>query len=52
MLDLIMKKPLSEQALVRHFSQAGKDGKTIRKNLADLEKEGFIARKRNLLSIA
>src|SRR5690606_468331 len=52
MLDLLMNGPLSESDAISHFKKKGKDPGQILKNLRDLEKEGFISRKRNMLGIA
>lgn len=52
LLQFVMKGSRTESAIVKHFTQAGKDAKQIEKNLSELQKEGFISKtKRNLISL-
>ncbi len=52
MLQLILEAPRKREAVIRHFATAGKDPAQIERNLRELEKEGFVSTKRNIISIA
>lgn len=51
LLGFVMKGPQRESRIIGHFVALGKDEAAIRKNLRDLEKEGFVSNKRNIISI-
>lgn len=51
MLQFIMEAPRKRDAIIARFAAAGKDPAQIERNLRELEKEGFVSTKRNIISI-
>jgi A/G-specific adenine glycosylase len=50
-LEFVMKGPRRRQDIVEHFAALGKEADQTEGNISDLEKEGFLSIKRNIVSI-
>ncbi len=50
-LEFVMKGPQRRQDIVEHFAVLGKEASQTDRNIRDLEKEGFLSIKRNVVSI-
>jgi A/G-specific adenine glycosylase len=50
-LEFVMKGPRRRQDIVEHFATLGKEASQTDRNIRDLEKEGFLSIKRNVVSI-
>jgi A/G-specific adenine glycosylase len=50
-LEFVMKGPRRRQDIVEHFAALGKEAERTDRNIRDLEKEGFLSIKRNIVSI-